>query len=593
MRRRGSGLRGGFAALAGLALALGGVLVAATPAHAADFPDVDTEVELNAAIQFAIDNPADPVMIDITGDFPITVGITHLTAGSVTVTGNGHTISATSVSGAGFHASNASYLAIDGLTFEFYESGAVVSSEGTPADPGASPTVEVSGVTATAGAFDVAFEIEDTAFSMTTTTIHDSEVGFAGIFSFGTASLQNVTVLDTVDCGVDASLTENAMLVVDHVTIERAGCQALWVSASDTASATITNTLVRDSEAGIVVFNLGTGTIEVRDSTMIGSTDAEQLAVLAFAGTVRVTNATISDSQDTGLPVVSAMFEDANVIIEHSTMTNNAVSAAPVLEVSGCGCAGAGSFVLSHSIIAGNVGTGALAPDVLLDIDPAMARTIDWSLVGTVDPADTATLDAIAAGAGNLFDPAIAIDPELGALALNGGTTPNHLPADTSPVINAGNPGFAAPPATDQRGSARISGGIVDIGSVELQFTPTLTLSRPTSASGEQIAATGSGYPAGTEFTMVLNSTPVTLGVATTTAGGALSFSFTVPTSVPAGAHTVTATLAGNVVASAALTVTGLPDTGDTGDAGSALTFAGVVLLLAGLAAIGLRRRMA
>jgi len=590
MRRKGSAVHTSLAAFAGVALALGGALVAAAPAHAADV-EVHTEADLADAIDDAVADPAEPVTVQILSSFPLTTPLPPLTAGSLTINSpGGQTISATSISSVGFEVSGDAALAIDGLTFDFYESGPIVTSSGTTADPASSPTVTLSGVYATAGAFDTAFEIADTAFSMSTTTIHDSETGLAGIFSFGRPTLQNVTVLDSAGCGIEVFLTDDALLTADRLTIERADCEALWVDAVDAASATITNALISDNDSGIVIFNDSTGTIEVRDSTVTGSSAAEQLAILAFAGTVRVTNSTISGGLDTSFPTVSAMFEDATVVIEHSTLAGNTVSAAPVLGVSGCGCAGAGSFTLSHTIVAGNTGTSDLAPDVFLDLDPSLSRTIEWSLIGTVDPADTATLDAIAAGPGNLYDPSTPIDPELDALALNGGVTPNHLPDATSPVINAGDPAFVAPPATDQRGSARISGGIVDIGSVEVHFTPSLVLSRTSTSVGEQVTVTGTGFPAATTFTMVLNSTPVTLGTATSNASGALSFAFVVPTSVPAGAHTVTATLAGNVVGSAPLTVTGLPDTGSHA---SATTAIGVLLMLAGLVVIAFRRRRA
>jgi len=591
MRRSGFVLRGGVAALAGFALALGAALVVAAPAHAADF-DVYNEEDLADAIDYAVANPTDPVTARIGADFlldPLTASLPPLTAGALTIDGAGHTISAVSKSSAGFEVTGDASLSIDGATFDFYESGPIVSSFGSPADPANSPTVTISAVVATAGAFDVAFDIADTAFSMSTTTIHDSEVGLAGIFSFGTPTLQNVTVLDSADCGIEAFLTDDAMLTADRVTIERAGCQALWINAADTASATITNTLLADNESGMVLFNQGTGTIDVRDSTVSGSSVAEQLAILAFTGTVRVTNSTFSGGLDTTYPTVSAMFEDATVVIEHSTLTGNTVSSAPVLGVSGCGCAGAGSFTLSHTIVAGNTGTSALAPDVFFDIDPSLSRAIDWSVIGTVDPADAATLDAIAAGDGNLFDATTPIDPDLGALGLNGGTTPNHLPNATSPVINAGDPAIAGAPATDQRGSARISGGIIDIGSVEVQFTPSLVLSRTTTAVGDQVTATGAGFPPDTVYTIVFNSAPVTLGTATSNASGSFSFAFAVPASASAEMHTITAALGAVVLASAAIEVTGLPDTGSSDT--PAATVIGALLLLAGAGTIAFSRR--
>jgi len=590
MRRSGSAARATTLALAGAMLALGGALVATAPAHATDFPDVDSETELNAAIVHAVTNPGDPVVVDISGDFSIASGIAPLTDGSLTVHGNGHTISAGSVSAAGFVATGDSSLSIDGVTFDFYESGAVVTALGSSADPANSPTVTISGVVATAGAFDVAFVIQDTAFSLSTTTIHDSESAIEGVFTFGTTSLADVTILDSVDCGATVYLTDDAHLDVEWLAIERSGCTALAIAAVDDATATIAQSRFADNFGGIAVQNLSTGTVEIADSTISGSTGEEQLALFGFSGTTRITNATISGGLDTGFPAISAEVEDGDVVLAHSTVTDNATSISPILYAGGpCGCGGTGAIILDHTVVAGNPGTGVGLPDLVIDTDLDSASSVSRSLIGAVDPTDAVTLALIEDPAGhNLFDVTTPIDPELGPLALNGGSTLNHLPDATSPLINAGDPAFAPPPATDQRGAARISGGIVDIGSVEVQFTPSLVLSRTTTAVGEQVTLTGAGFPASTEFTLVFNSTPVTLGTATSDASGGLAFVFNVPASVSPGAHTVTATLAGNVLASAAIDVTGLPDTGANATPAAAI---GALLLLAGVATIAFSRR--
>jgi hypothetical protein len=62
-------------------------------------------------------------------------------------------------------------------------------------------------------------------------------------------------------------------------------------------------------------------------------------------------------------------------------------------------------------------------------------------------------------------------DPVLGSLADNGGATRTRMPLDGSPAVDGGDPAFAAPPALDQRGAgfARVSGGRVDIGALEVQ----------------------------------------------------------------------------------------------------------------------------
>lgn len=87
---------------------------------------------------------------------------------------------------------------------------------------------------------------------------------------------------------------------------------------------------------------------------------------------------------------------------------------------------------ISHSIVAGSGGSGA-----------------GWSTAFGID------------GGGNLD-----ADPQLGALAGNGGFAPTMLPASGSPAIDAGD--NASCPATDQRGVPRPQGGGCDIGAIEV-----------------------------------------------------------------------------------------------------------------------------
>ncbi|MCA9099889.1 MAG: hypothetical protein KDA63_01985, partial [Planctomycetales bacterium] len=77
-------------------------------------------------------------------------------------------------------------------------------------------------------------------------------------------------------------------------------------------------------------------------------------------------------------------------------------------------------------------------------------------------------------GGGNLIGTAEApIDPLLGPLADNGGPTLTHALLPGSPAVDAGNPDFSSPPATDQRGYYRVIDGNgnhsprIDIGAFE------------------------------------------------------------------------------------------------------------------------------
>jgi len=68
-------------------------------------------------------------------------------------------------------------------------------------------------------------------------------------------------------------------------------------------------------------------------------------------------------------------------------------------------------------------------------------------------------------------------NPLIGPLQANGGPTLTHALLPGSPAINAGNPNFTPPPDYDQRGPGfdRVVNGRIDIGSFEVQATPTGT----------------------------------------------------------------------------------------------------------------------
>jgi hypothetical protein len=72
----------------------------------------------------------------------------------------------------------------------------------------------------------------------------------------------------------------------------------------------------------------------------------------------------------------------------------------------------------------------------------------------------------------------------LGPLQNNGGPTFTHALLTGSPAINAGDPNFTPPPTTDQRGYARVYGGRIDVGSFEVQPTPTPTPPSQVTISG-------------------------------------------------------------------------------------------------------------
>ena len=109
-------------------------------------------------------------------------------------------------------------------------------------------------------------------------------------------------------------------------------------------------------------------------------------------------------------------------------------------------------IVLGDTILSGN--TAALNPDTFatyLSENYNLIQNTSGATLGGINSSNVIGRDAL-----------------LGPLQNNGGPTPTHAPATNSPAINAGNPAFAAPPATDQRGAPRVQRGRVDIGAYEV-----------------------------------------------------------------------------------------------------------------------------
>jgi len=133
------------------------------------------------------------------------------------------------------------------------------------------------------------------------------------------------------------------------------------------------------------------------------------------------------------------------------------------------------------------------------------------------------------------------VDPQLGALANNGGTTDTYLPGVASPALDAGLDGLC--PADDQRGTARPQGSHCDIGAVEVAVAaPPVSAAQSTvSASPTSVAADG--------------ITTSTITVTLKDSGGAAVSGKTVTLSAGSGSSTI-ATVGGTTNGSGVATFT-------------------------------------
>lgn len=117
------------------------------------------------------------------------------------------------------------------------------------------------------------------------------------------------------------------------------------------------------------------------------------------------------------------------------------------------------TVVIDHTILGDNTAGAGGSSD---DIDINVPTSVTFSLIESA-----ITRGGIIDDGGNIFGQ----DPALGTLADNGGPTLTHLPASDSPAVDSGDVNIVDPPATDQRGFARIFGSQIDMGAVEFGAT--------------------------------------------------------------------------------------------------------------------------
>lgn len=228
------------------------------------------------------------------------------------------------------------------------------------------------------------------------------------------------------------------------------------------------------------------GPLTVRNSTLsnnIGGNDGMQPGCSSIGGAIDSSNEVtinISSSTITGNSVSTNCSANSGainlfagrVMVTNSTITNNTSS-----NIS----AAIGGFspttsVIRNSIIAGNTGDPSGAD---VQGGPGAFASEGFNIIG--NPGAVTEFDKPTDQVGSTLSP---LDPMLGALGGNGGTTPTHLPLAGSPTIDKGK-NFGS--TTDQRGSARpsdngaianaVGGDGSDIGAVEVQVPATIQFS--------------------------------------------------------------------------------------------------------------------
>lgn len=271
----------------------------------------------------------------------------------------------------------------------------------------------------------------------------------------------------------------------------------------DQDSVTIRNTAIYGNQSGsnggvLYVDNATGGDVliansELRDNTSGGSGGA--LFFYGSKGLMTVRGSTISGNDatsDGGGIYFNSDYYDDGLVVENSTVAGNTAA----LEGGGINIYNRNDepVTIRNSTIAGNssggAGAGIFRYDAPVDVSSTIVADNDTPSGDQDDlgqePTATGSFNVGSSLLENVPNTVtvattgpnkIGIDPQLGPLGANGGTTPTQVPALTSPAIDAG---VANSLATDQRGLNRTveeptvpnSAGSdgTDIGAVELQL---------------------------------------------------------------------------------------------------------------------------
>lgn len=322
----------------------------------------------------------------------------------------------------------------------------------------------------------------------------------------GTASLQSVSVLENNTNGYGGGIfVTGAILSITGGAIngnEMMGFgEGGGITVSDGSTVTIDRVTIDRNHSfgnggGVDVTDFDTGSVVLILNSTISNNiaDGEGGGVHAcgFNGsTITMQNVTIADNE--------AGFDGGGVLVSIGSVTllNATVAGNDTLGQEGAGGITNfdGTVTMRNTIVAANGLSSFFPVDLFGDF------TANYCLLGEFFEGTNIN------GSNNI----IGVDPMLGPLQSNGGPTLTRALLAGSQAINAGDPAYAPPPSTDQRGAGynRVIGGRLDIGAYEFQpaaTTTTLTSSRNPSRVGQlvtftatvQATAPGSNTPQGT-----------------------------------------------------------------------------------------------
>jgi hypothetical protein len=318
-----------------------------------------------------------------------------------------------------------------------------------------------------------------------TTTIIDGnaldrifDVGF-----FCTATLTNLTVQNGKGAlGGGLSNSGQVTLTNDIFTKNAAG-QGAGIINSGTGTVNISDCIIENNTASQAGGILNGGTMTIADSIITANMAAQGGGILN-SGQLTMTGTTLSSNMTTAVVGEGGgLFNQNTVMLTNDTLANNTASQGGALYTFGqdtatlvnCTIAGntaSSAFFSAGGGIYGGIGNPVVALKNTLvalnqsDSGPDIQATVSslgHNLIGVATGATGLSNSDLAGTSDN------PLNPLLGPLQANGGSTPTMALLPGSPAIDTGDNTDA--PDFDQRGSGfpRIVGGTIDIGAFEVQ----------------------------------------------------------------------------------------------------------------------------
>ena len=299
---------------------------------------------------------------------------------------------------------------------------------------------------------------------------------------------------------IDAHWAEYGSVQMDRVAVVDNGRRGIY---SDSLDLQVSNSRISGNAEGIVLNGKARyylATMVLADSVVSGNQGA---GIFADEGRLKLLRSTVSDNGGSGIGSRLAPF---NATVIGSTIASNVGGGIDV--VGHFPYYGGTTILLDNATISGNLNR----PGIMLGAAPTSVKILHSTIAdhpaGAIATADGITagpraaypveiIGSIIAGSGAIPDisgpAAIAVQyslirnvgaaaihdngssvfgvsPKLAPLADNGGPTLTRALLPGSPAIDRGDPAFAAPPITDQRGGGFVRvANRIDLGAVEVQ----------------------------------------------------------------------------------------------------------------------------